>query len=166
MLGSIADFVHTAPAKPISREVLAFAQQERAKVIERLRHDLGELEFVDSIIACSKQCNRGAMRMPDLLGMLSIALECVPQGAKSPYPELTAVWMLCEDFKMDVTPSLIIKTVEENGLLDRRIVREKFYKFYIGRKASEKYPNWVNSGDVSDGIFSRMCDVASRIMLG
>lgn len=166
MLGSIADFVHTAPAKPISREVLAFAQQERAKVIERLRHDLGELEFVDSIIACSKQCNRGAMRMPDLLGMLSIALECVPQGAKSPYPELTAVWMLCEDLKIDVTPSLIIKKIKENNLLGRKLTKQSFYNLYFGRKTSERFPNWAKPHDLSMPIFDRMSEVVTKIMLG
>ena len=106
------------------------------------------------------------MRMPDLLGMLSIALECVPQGAKSPYPELTAVWMLCEDLKIDVTPSLIIKKIKENNLLGRKLTKQSFYNLYFGRKTSERFPNWAKPHDLSMPIFDRMSEVVTKIMLG
>ena len=162
MDASLEEFALESRIEEVPQLVVKHVRNERGRVVERLLSDIEELEYIDTILAISGHATKDVTySLADVL--LAVSKACPEAG----YPEWTAVWMLCEELGLNVTPTMIIKELKRVGVTGKRLYRSGFYHNYFPRAKSNHYPDWTGSATIQEEALSRMekaANVASPML--
>ena len=153
---SLEEFALESRIEEVPQLVVKHVRNERGRVVERLLSDIEELEYIDTILAISGHATKDTTY--SLAEVLSAVSNACPDAG---YPEWTAVWMLCEELGLNITPTQIIKELEGCRLVGTRLQRRSFYNYQFPRSESNYYPNWVLTYGTPHTVFQRMKKAAS-----